>query len=263
MKRNIILAVAFGYSLPKLEPFLASWRENVTTAELVILARDCDDAFYEAAAALGVVVLDAMSRRPYAVMGARHFMYRDVLRAHRRNVDSVLLSDARDVVFQRDPFDVRRDHPVVFAAEDNVLGDCPYNRWWLTRIYGEDTARELGGLAISCAGTTMGTTDGILGYLDLMCGEIDAHSDMVEENGDQGFHNYILYRLKPQFIHLDRADRFVKTLGYTDPDRIGIGANGVLVGGLPAAPVLHQWDRHEVSRDYVQGRYRLAESRSD
>jgi hypothetical protein len=78
----------------------------------------------------------------------------------------------------------------------------------------------------------------------MMCQELSWRSYNYLSACDQGFHNYIAWKIRPGFARVDLDDRVFNTIGLTDPKRIDIVNDLVLVDGI-APPVIHQWDRHE------------------
>jgi hypothetical protein len=260
-EQNLILCLAANYTLDSIEPFVASWRENVPTAKLVMFSMNMDQKFYDASARLGIGLKDAShiftSRHHPQV--ARYFMYRKFMESASDDYENVLLTDVRDVVFQGDPFVVTRDAPVWFAAEDKTIDACPVNSRWLSCAYGEAVARHLATKTISCSGTTIGDSNGIQAYLDLLCSEAERNKGVSGVPGiDQGFHNYILWRLEPNFIALDTRDRVVNTIGHTQEGSIRISGNRLIVDGTDSA-LVHQWDRHAAVERHVRSLYRLTD----
>ena len=259
MTRNVILTVAANYGSSQIESFLTSWREHAGDAELVLFTKDCEASLRQACRDVGARTIEVTEPWRYGLLVGRHFVFRDFLSSNRSAFDNVLISDSRDVIFQSDPFTVRRDREVWFAAEDERIGGCNFNLFWMANVYGLEMAHDLGQETISCAGTTIGTCEGMLKYLELLCAEADSRPDATTTCGDQASHNYIFYRLRPEFIGLDRGGRIVQTLSHTLDARIAIGGDGVAVDGA-VAPVLHQWDRHPKLIDYINGRYRLTDA---
>ncbi len=259
MTRNVILTVAAGYGLSQIEAFLSSWHEHAAAAKLIIFTYNCDITLHQACGRLGVETVELTEPWKLSLLVDRHFVFRDFLASCPGDFRDVLITDARDVIFQSDPFLAPRDHEVSFAAEDEVISKCNFNRYWMAHVYGVETAYLLGEETIACAGTTIGTYKGVLKYLQLMCSEATAHPDAVRTFGDQASHNYILYQLQPPFIALDRYDRIVQTLSHTSAARITIRSDQVWVDGA-TAPMVHQWDRHPNLVAYIGSRYRVAEA---
>ena len=137
--------------------------------------------------------------------------------AHHRTPDAVMLSDARDVVFQRDPFPVMwsryfnvgdaqgrgwtaaaaaRLPPSLVAAQEArtmTLEQEDWNRSWVHYCYYYLGEAMVGKQWILCSGTTMGNEKGIRAYLAAMQDGATRCMDIGWEKGmDQGIHNVLL-----------------------------------------------------------------------
>ena len=151
--------------------------------------------------------------------------------AHLRPPHGILLSDARDMVFQSDPFpafwsfvgaglatggDVTgegtppplppsawspewaKEAAIVVAGEARVatVGQDDWNRGWVSFCYYDLGEAMVNNGQIFCSGTTFGTPVGLHIYLrDGMAPATRACSDVTWEKGmDQGIHNVIAHR---------------------------------------------------------------------
>jgi hypothetical protein len=169
--------------------------------------------------------------------------YYDVLHAL-SGADQVLLTDVRDVVFQRDPFESRVEGLEVFLEDPSMtLGSQPHNRKWLLDLYGSQELAAIGNEVVSCCGTVAGGSEPILTYVEAMWQEITRRRRPVG-NRDQAIHNYLLRRgeLGPVTIVPNGQGR-VLTMG--GMRRIQSDESGTILNddGL-ASPILHQYDRH-------------------
>jgi hypothetical protein len=253
MSHDLILGYCGDYEFDMIEPFLASWRRNCPEVELCLFQTNLDAAFHVAARKLRIRCEDP---RPFESAGmhprsGRYLMYRSLLSANKMMWDRVMLTDVRDVIFQGNPFSGRLPTPVVFAAEQMTIGRCPHNSTWLEALFGRELLSELAEQTISCSGTTFGSADGIAAYLDMMCALMEAvHFDLGWYGLDQGFHNFLLWKIRPDWAFLDRSDQFVATLGYSADSDIAVGHDGIAVAGI-RPPVIPQWDRRNTLREYV------------
>jgi hypothetical protein len=177
-------------------------------------------------------------------------MYRDFLEANRGQYDRVMLSDIRDVFFQGDPFNTYFNHQVCFSLEDIIIGTNSINMNWLRDIYGDDLATEIMHNPVSCSGTTLGTTDAMIRYINEMCVQIGETEYDHQFPNDQGMHNYIAWKLRPDYVTVDWKDVVVQTVGCTGPESVRIERGMALIDGH-YAPVIHQWDRHQKLVDHV------------
>jgi hypothetical protein len=155
------------------------------------------------------------------------------------------------VIFQSDPFAVPRRKPVTFARESQTIAEEPqYNGRWLCEIYGEKLVQEISNNPVCCAGTTIGTQEGILRYLDLMCDELLSRPINRAVNYDQGIHNYIAWKLRPDFIEVDLSDEVMCTVGVIKPENFDYSDGKIEVNGI-VTPIIHQWDRSPALSAYV------------
>jgi len=180
----------------------------------------------------------------YCVRFPLYYLY---LARHQDKYAKVMLSDVRDVVFQRDPFDFEFEDGLCFFMEDERqrIKDCPYNSTWLRSGYGENALQELGEEIASCSGTTIGTTDAVMRYLELMVDHmlrLKSHPAGM----DQGVHNYLLYKNQIRNVKLF-SNRLgpVFTMGKTVDLPTQFNAEGLVLNkDGTVAHVLHQYDRH-------------------
>lgn len=174
----------------------------------------------------------------------RYLHYHHYLSALEPAPDAIMLTDLRDVLFQRDPFEDPVADLELYLEDDSVrIGQEPFNTRWIRDLYGRRELRRLTGRPVSCSGTVIGTTTGVLHYLGEMMGEVLRHRRPMGSH-DQGAHNALLQRGRlPLATVVANGTGRVLTMGKMaryDVDRDGtvLNANGT----VPA--VLHQWDRH-------------------
>lgn len=109
----------------------------------------------------------------------------------------ILLTDSRDVLFQTNPFSALApdEEQLVLSLESRAIepGNITYK--WLLDVYGKATVDPWIGKPISCSGTSMGSRNRIIEYLELMNLEILRHRNRISHTigYDQGIHNYLLY----------------------------------------------------------------------
>ena len=132
----------------------------------------------------------------------RYGYFREFLGSLTENHDYVMLTDSRDVIFQRDissyPFDSAYD--LFLAEEEKLIKDCGINSGWIQDLFGNSVLQELENKTVICSGTTIGKQRAILEYLDIMIDIVsnveDQHIKKFGNLGgiDQGIHNYIYYK---------------------------------------------------------------------
>lgn len=87
-------------------------------------------------------------------------------------------------------------------------------------------------------------------YLDLMCNEMLTRPFNRKVNYNQGIHNYIAWKLRPDFIEIDTNDKLFCTVGVVSSDCMVIANNQIAVNGS-FPPVVHQWDRSPLLTEYA------------
>ena len=160
------------------------------------------------------------------------------------DVDSVMITDLRDVIFQRDPFAAPVTGLELYLEDDSVrIGVDAFNTRWLCDLFGRAYVDAMRGRPVSCSGTVFGTRDAMMKYLSEMMTSIARRRRPMGPH-DQGIHNALIQdgRL-PQAQVVPNEQGRVLTLGRMKSPRVD--DDGLLLnvdGRVPA--VVHQWDRH-------------------
>ncbi len=166
------------------------------------------------------------------------------LTRHDARFQRVILSDVRDVVFQRNPFDFPLDDKLCAFLEDDsmTIGTGPHTGPLVLNRFGSDVYRQIESRPVACAGVTIGPTDAVLRYLRCM---IDESTGLLDYY-NQGIHNVLLYRGAFDPVRVYRNEEGpVLTLGQVPPSSLRFDHNGNLVSAHGTVPnVLHQYDRH-------------------
>ncbi|MDO7874166.1 hypothetical protein Q5H93_05430 [Hymenobacter sp. ASUV-10] len=182
---------------------------------------------------------------PIHIYNFRHFLYYDYILKHEQDFDNVLLTDVRDVVFQKDPFDfpIASQLYVAMESRDKRIGSCQYNSKWVLNGYGQEKLDELAEQIVSCAGTTLGPMAQIKRYLHTL---LSAILELKDAYGcaDQAVHNDLLHsgRIAP-VRQLYNDDTPILTVGAEFEFKLD--PQGYLLDGKGhRANTVHQYDRH-------------------
>ncbi len=260
-KRNLILGLWSRHAFPPLEPFVASLRNTAFDGDVCIFVDDTPTETVTLLQSHGFIVERAAPTSPawMTPLSGRFFSYLEFLAAHGAQYDTVMLTDLRDVVFQSDPFEQPLPAEIVFAQERTRLGDSALNRAWVVQAYGEAVAENMRDCLVSCAGTTFGTTRGILQYLVAMTRELASRTTPIVGGIDQGIHNYVVHMHPLPNAWLDTTDSLVATMHFVPEASVRCDEQGIRIDGR-LVPVLHQWDRNPTTGAYVKSasRFRLA-----
>jgi hypothetical protein len=251
-RKNLIMGLFSGMTFDQVEKFLGSLRRTTFRGDVCVFVEAVTPETVDTLLAHGVMVERA---RPPAepqmpVLSSRFFDYLEFLACRGAEYDHVMLSDLRDVVFQSDPFAEPLPADIVFARERCLVGGVTANYGWIFDAYGDAVAHNMRDCFVACAGTTFGTTSGIMRYLVAMTRELRDRRPPLVGGVDQAVHNYIV-RMRPlRNAWLDTTDSLVATMHFVRDESVQTTPRGVLIDGR-LVPVLHQWDRNKITLDYV------------
>ena len=262
---NIILGLAFGYEFDELKPFLYSLARTGFNGELCLMVTNISGETLNSLSLLGnssnykinIIPFEArdMNLRIY-----RYLLYHNYLTEYIKNKmnddenkHNIMLTDVRDVVFQKDPFDFDINNLCCFLEDKSQsINSCPYNSSWINDQFGHNVLDEIGSNIISCSGVTIGDYRSIIIYLETM---IDCTNRLgkkaYNDQGihDQGIHNYIIYhrenilKNKANLKLFENGKGPVFTMGYVKD--ILLNNNGFIINDDGSiANILHQYDRH-------------------
>ena len=197
----------------------------------------------------------------HGVMCSRFLWYYLYLRKHGRRYRRVIISDARDVYFQADPFAWDPGQRLAAILEDNAfLGSEPANTRWLQAAFGDKALEKAMGRQVCCAGVTLGTVAAVRDYCAVM-------TDLLARFGwrfpgenyiDQGVHNYaIRFRLADRLDFHRNFEGPVLTMHTLDPSQIRPDPEGLIRNRDGSIiPILHQYDRHPALAEKLLSRLR-------
>jgi hypothetical protein len=280
MKDNLILSAVHDLEYAKLEPFLRSLRATGSQARVHLFLSGVSDESRSKIEALGVTTqrfhyLHFRTRRPllffwplwkrtlaardltgkcrlareiFQFVALRHALNYEYLRHHANTFHQVLLTDSRDVYFQRDPFSDHLEPGLhcFLEARTQIIGTCPSNAKMVRAAFGPDGLAELASAPVSCAGTVLGDAESILTYERTMIETLCKIEKMTSSN-DQAVHNYLIQRGLLPSLHLhDNYSSSVFTAGCEPVESIQLNEqNEVVRRDGTAYPILHQIDRHK------------------
>lgn len=170
----------------------------------------------------------------------------------------VLLSDARDVLFQCDPFEDAPD-TLICGEEPVTLKDCHVNSVWFEYVYSNRLLEEFGSARVLCSGVTLGTFDQVVAYANAMAAEIDAHfSTVLARAGlDQAIHNKLLHgdRILP-FVASRNGEEWIATLHYSTLNEFQFDElDGLRTKNGRRVRIVHQYDRHAALTRWIDRQY--------
>ncbi|MCX6896877.1 MAG: hypothetical protein NTZ16_15590, partial [Verrucomicrobia bacterium] len=177
---------------------------------------------------------------------ARHFFYRNFLETCGGGYDFVMLTDVRDVLFQRDPFAFAVPDGLSVFLEDSrwTIGDCTHTANQIKRRFGGAALRAMSGRRVACAGTILGTTAAVREHLERVTRSFAGR--ITRKTVDQGVFNHLLHAQPP--AKLTCFENFagpVLSMARLDMAKLRFDAAGrILDDDGNVINTLHQYDRH-------------------
>ncbi len=300
MKKNLILAMGTGYSEADLAPFFNSLNQSGFKGDICYITREQDASalsnfskvgnikihlfreqrpmkkkrirkigkFIDAACAryplLGNLTMDF--REKYAFKNAcahlrRHFLIRDILGTLAPDYENVMMTDVRDVIFQRDPFDFDIQPESIYyflEAEHTRIQSCEKNSWWITEMLGEEALQRLGHNHISCGGTIIGCPSIMHKHFQITTESITKNLRCCNRAGiDQAPHHLIVWdQLVPNIHVIPNRAGIILTMQTTKREHWSITEDGlILVDGEKIPNTVHQYDRYPDATKAILTRY--------
>ena len=127
------------------------------------------------------------------------------------------------------------------------------NKKWLLEAYkkNQKVYSKLLNSPIICAGVTLGSTQMVFDYLEEMRSEIKNYIITNKKasitNLDQIFHNKIFAFTNNDEINIDKSNKLISTLGFTEKFDIKLDYKSkkvIVDGNIPS--IIHQYDRNRL-----------------
>lgn len=243
MAKNIILSAIVGYSYDKIDLFLTSALRNTSAEIILITSKPSPQLRHQLLSSPRVKLVDVnFQGEPTEMVFRRFFIAKEVLA--RIEADEILLSDARDVYFQSDPFGIEG---VVFAEESKLISDCQINSGWIKKYLGEDELQAVSSNPILCGGTILGKRLELIEFLDRFTqkmAEVRSQQTNLAWGVDQACLNSLVWQnySNSSYKTAKNYQGFALTLFHEQS--FFLNREGRLINrDRSVIPVIHQYDR--------------------
>jgi hypothetical protein len=264
-RRRLVIGAAYKYGPDQVRVFVESLRATGYSGDVIMLAGRLQWRLKAYLRRHGVRPFPHWStRRVHGPIQAHRFeRFAKVLESAAGRYDQVVVSDVKDVLFQRHPFaDITgpgcrfylEAAPWTFATE-------PTNRRWAKLFLSDEEFAAISPCRVSCCGVVLGDAANVAAYLTRLAGYLQAlpRELRLEGGADTIFHNKMAHLTHEVPGTVVENDRHVATMGISPPGTYAAGADGLIRtadGHLPA--ILHQYDRLPDIARFVAARYRLS-----
>jgi hypothetical protein len=173
----------------------------------------------------------------------RFELYNDYLKKNIFN--KVLLSDIEDVIFQEDPFNIHFTEELYCALEQSILSDnnndsSRINMEWIYQCnhLSENNYDNYKNKNVVCAGTILGSYDGIIKYL-----EYYKDKQNIKIVNDQGLLNVYVYNILSSKKCLHFKESKILTLDKIEFKTLNIENNSIVNNKGEKYSIIHQINR--------------------
>tara|TARA_B100000989_G_scaffold68299_3_gene47519 strand:- start:305 stop:1234 length:930 start_codon:yes stop_codon:yes gene_type:complete len=170
VKKDIIIGAAVNYMAKDLYNFVLSLRKNYKANVLFFVSNNIDEEtlnFFDKYK----IHYEKTTQNTKEIFKKRYYLYLNYLKKNK--FDRVMITDTRDVIFQKNPFNNTKFSNLCFFSEDKKIEECIYNSNWIINLYGKKQFETIKNNKIICSGTTIGKYKDIIYYLKVICKEIE------------------------------------------------------------------------------------------
>jgi hypothetical protein len=277
-KNNLILGTIMHYKSPIIKPFFSTLRSTGYSGDVVIFHSNIALRTVNWLRRRGAILVPFESLFPHLqppltkhlirwaddkrvstlnLSCFRYLLAYCYLKDFEEKYQHVMLTDIRDVIFQKDPFNFSIATKLCcFLEREGVsLGQQPINAEWIELAFDKSTLERLSDNPIVCSGVTIGPTNLMIDYLekiiDLFMRAPGKGWEVAPMGLDQAVHNYLVFNaLLPEFTLYPNDDGPVLTVGIED--NVSLNNSGLIVNKRGDVPnIVHQYDRHwQVAKRY-------------
>lgn len=259
---NLVMGVATRYTAEELKPLIISLRKYYNE-DFVLFMYNADSEMVSLLNQYNVKLefLPFDISNGVKICNYRHIVYREFLLNNVQYNDQIFVIDTRDLIFQGNPFAHEITTELEFFLENIQYKDSDCNgNWWIRGIYGEEIYQKMDKYLVACAGTTLGSRNGILFYLNSIISEINRMITLRGDNNnynpvvDQPCHGYLIYNNHfPDYKLYESGYGPVATMNDHNKLLFDKFGNLLNVDGSIVA-VIHQWDRAGIFKEHFYNR---------
>lgn len=255
--RSAIFTTSTGYSLEKVILFLKSLENNFEG--ILVLFTDKKYEYKPKSYKIEYVLINKSFKKLNTINNERLFWYQSYLNDN-TDINKVLLSDIRDVIFQKDPFSAIINSKLQVAVEDQIMENCKYNSAWIKMLYGDDYYDSIKKNRIFCSGTILGERTPVVELISFMVEELTTHGprlDMDSNNAvlDQGIFNYYCNSYPDKVQFHTNYDGMIFTMGYSIASTIINTSFQFTNSRSEIYPIIHQYDRFNWIMNVIESKY--------
>lgn len=296
MEKDLIIGGASGYTWDQLKYWVNSIKKTTFKGDIVLVVTNMTKETIDKLTSEGVMLYaygkqdengNIVNQSQNAPHVERFIFIYDFLRKHKDTYRYIVVTDTRDVIFQKNPIDFLKSklsaHSIVASSEGLAYRDEPWGNKNLFDTFGPLVYNEMNGELIHNVGTIAGYSEEVR---DLLLQLFYLSSNRPIPIVDQAVFNFLinLYPLRGETLWTNNKDGWAIQLGTTE-DAILNGAgdigqlvrakpemiegyrkayqdvqpvvenNHLVTNGTDTFHIVHQWDRVPEIKQIVERLY--------
>jgi hypothetical protein len=160
--------------------------------------------------------------------------------------DHILLTDSRDVYFQKDPFESIQQKALFAFMEDNryTIKERWYNRQWIKIAVGNANYEKVKDRPVFCSGTILGDYNSVVKFLETFIIKTLEYNVPFDIKGiDQGLYNFLIHTNElSNLVPIPNQQLIMTVSTYNSNDKV-IVKDFIYNDDLTIPAVVHQYDR--------------------
>ncbi len=260
--RRLVLGAAVGFRVGQVRIFIESLRASGYGGDVAMLVGPFQWRLCAYLRRHGVRTVSTWSTRKLhgPIHAYRFEKFAKLVRAAEGRYDYVLVSDVRDVVFQRHPFEGITTRECRFYLEGApwTFATEPVNRRWAKLLLSPADFARISTCRISCCGVVVGGIGPMTAYLERMAADLHALPLRLRREGgaDTVFHNRIAYLRREVDLVIVENNLHVATVGIEPISSYAIGNDHFVLTADGRAPAIcHQYDRLPDLQKAIEARF--------
>lgn len=261
-RRRLIVGAASRYRPEQMRPFVESLRATGYAGDVVIIVSFSNWRLQSYLRSCGVSSYRMWTTRRIHGPAATHRydFYARIARRNRDRYDEMMVTDTRDVLFQRHPFTDLTSSACHYYVEHptRTIGEEATNLRWAKLFLTPDQAAAVSRQRVSCCGIVIGGMRAMNDYLARMAADLRAVPlrDRRLGGADTTLHQRLAFLDGGVPGVIMENNVHVATMGLEAESTYRVGDDGVVRtadGRVPA--ILHQYDRVPHINAAIAGRY--------
>ena len=247
-KKNLILGFITGYTWPIIKPFFISLiSANIKNYDLVIFADKLSDETIKKIKLCGAIIKDIPEKHLNFQDLIKHKwkLYLEYVKENKEKYNMVLLTDIRDVIIQKDIFEVYNNYNksfISFNLEDNTLRNPPSKFWIKVFLNNDEDYNKISNERVISEGTIISKVDIFIEFAETLLQVCSNHAAM----SDQGVINYLIYHkkfLKESVVITDNTGPILN-INYANGNKVTLDSdNNVLNYDGKIAAIVHKYNK--------------------